>query len=151
MHDAGTQDHVRTIQHQLAFRSEPYSLTFIAASPYTLHTGTLQRHAGKYAYIITTTCLVACMVAYCYHPATRYSLLHMLGFRLHSPLSGQPKDQDLLSRQDVRPSMAWVDAVEDKLMRWFDIDKYVILEPNSYSRRILNDQVPCGGIPDMHA
>ena len=41
----------------------------------------------------------------------------------------------------ARPSTAWVQAVDDKLMRWFDITTYVILEPNSYSRRILNDQV----------
>ena len=27
----GTEDNVRTVQHQLAFRSEPYSLTFVTA------------------------------------------------------------------------------------------------------------------------
>ena len=40
-----------------------------------------------------------------------------------------------------KPSTAWVYAVDDKLMRWFEITTYVILEPNSYSRRVLNDQV----------
>ena len=30
-HNAGTEDNVRTVAHQLAFRSEAYSLTFVTA------------------------------------------------------------------------------------------------------------------------
>lgn len=30
-----------------------------------------------------------------------------------------------------------------KLQQWFNTSTYVTLEPNSYSRRILNDQVQC--------
>lgn len=32
---------------------------------------------------------------------------------------------------------------ERKLQQWFNTSTYVTLEPNSYSRRILNDQVQC--------
>lgn len=51
----------------------------------------------------------------------------------------------MASASNCKRSIAWVYAVEDKLMRWFDITSYVVLEPNSYSRRILNDQVRCIG------
>ena len=30
---------------------------------------------------------------------------------------------------------------ERKLQQWFNLSSYITLEPNSYSRRILNDQV----------
>lgn len=42
----GTQDHVKTVQHQLAFRSEPYSLTFVAANGNGQQHDMVQRVAG---------------------------------------------------------------------------------------------------------
>lgn len=38
-------------------------------------------------------------------------------------------------------SLAGQYSEERKLQQWFNTSTYVTLEPNSYSRRILNDQV----------
>lgn len=52
------------------------------------------------------------------------------------PLPGGNNAQNLKPSAWPQTRPAWISAVDDKLMRWFDIDTYVLLEPNSYSKRI---------------
>lgn len=125
----------RVVSHQLPFRSEPYTLSYFTDKQQTSGQSDKQtdrRHSGRGGLLISILSYQSPCVTFYYDFEGRLQQVD----RIFSP---DEMTQSVCMLTGSGLAVRY--SEEGKLQQWFDACAYVTLEPNSYSRRILNDQV----------